>query len=579
MKGNKSIGLKLYTLVVFITIFIVGISSFSLINFKNLNAKHKDNLDTTIEYIKIVDEARQAQVDFKKQVQEWKDTLLRGNDPEAFKKYYSQFTQENENVETQLANLKKHMNEYGMDSSSVDTLVTSHKDLYGKYNKAIESYDINNKESYKIVDTLVKGIDRKTTDDMDALVKQIEDNAQVKTESIMKQSGIDADNFNKSLIFGVILGIVLIVIFTVTIIRTYKGITKFIEQLKSLMKEAESGNLTVRGEVYSKDELGQLTDRFNKFLDKIRSLIIEAKHTSDTVVSSANGIKKNSDEISETAGEVADSVSNVAENSSRQVELAENSNNSVKVVVKGLNNIAENTAYIDELAKKAMETVIDGIKSLKHQRDKMNDTKKTSILVTDIIFDLSKKSNEIGKVIEFINGITEQINMLALNASIEAARAGEAGRGFTVVANEVKNLAELSKDSTKKINDLISSVQMDIGKAVEEVNNTNTSIDEQVNSLKLTDQSFAEIQNAVSEVTNKTKDVSIETEVINQNAISVEKAIKNISDIIDKNSSVAEEVAASTQEFTACIQEVASSLNILSEQSNNLKDVISKFEV
>lgn len=579
MKGNKGIGLKLYMLIAFVTIFILGISSFSWITFKNLYIKHNNNLQVTAEYINIVDEARQAQVDFKKQVQEWKNILLRGNDPDSFKKYYSQFSQENDNVHTQLLKLKDDMDKHGMDTSLVDTLLSSHKEIYDKYNEAIKSYDTNNVESYRIVDKLVNGIDRKTTDDMDALVKQIQDSAKLETENVIKISSNDADNFNKNLIFCVTIGIILTILFTILIIRTYKSIIKFIEQLKKLMEQAESGDLTIKGKVYKKDELGQVTERFNKFIDSIRNLILEAKLTSETVASLSNEVKKNSDEITKTAEEVASSIESLAENSSKQVELAENSSSSVKGVVSGVNSITENTMHINELASRAMETVINGISSLKHQSDRMNGTKNTSQIVTDIIFDLSTKSKEIGKVIEFINGITEQINMLALNASIEAARAGEAGRGFTVVANEVKNLAELSKDSTQKINNLISAVQSDIEKAVSEVNNTNISIDEQVNSLKLTDQSFNLIQKAVFEVTNKIKDVTAETEIINENAISVEKSIKNIVNIIEYNSSGTEEVASATQEYTACIQEVASSMSKLSEQSDNLQKVINKFTV
>ena len=170
---KKGIGIKLYMLIIFVMVFILGISSFSWISFQRLDQSQKISLQATVEYINIVDNARQAQVSFKKQVQEWKNILLRGNDSEKFNKYYSQFTQENDNVQTQLIQLKEDMAKQDMETSSVDALLDSHKVLYSKYKEVLKSYDKNNIESYKIVDGLVTGIDRKTTDDMDALVKQI----------------------------------------------------------------------------------------------------------------------------------------------------------------------------------------------------------------------------------------------------------------------------------------------------------------------------------------------------------------------------------------------------------------------
>ena len=396
---------------------------------------------------------------------------------------------------------------------------------------------------------------------------------------MIKQSDIDANNFNRNLICIAAIGIILIILFTVLIIFTYKGITRFIEQFKTLLEQAESGDLTIRGQIYKKDELDELTERFNRFISKVRNLISEAKEASATVVSSSNEIMNTSDEVSRGAEEVACTISNIAESASEQAELADHSNNAVKDVVEGLNRITENTLYISELANKTMGTVTDGTANLKQQIDRMSNTKNASQNVSDVISDLSTKSNEIGKVVEFINGITDQINLLALNASIEAARAGEAGRGFTVVAKEVENLAVLSKESTQKISNLISEVQTDIEKAVIEVTTTNASIDEQATSLKLTDDSFNLIQKSVFEVTNKIKEVAIETEVINENAIDVEKSINNIANIIEQNAANTEEVASATEEQTASIQEVSSSMNLLADLSNNLQNAIDKFKV
>jgi methyl-accepting chemotaxis protein len=579
MKASKGIGIRLYLLIGFVVVFTLSIISFSWISFKNSNEKYKNRLQVTAEYINLVDEARQAQVDFKKQVQEWKNTLLRGRDTEAFKKYYAQFSQENNNVQMQLLNLKEDMTKRGMDTSSVDALINTHKDLYNKYNKAIQSFDSNNMESYHIVDGLVNGMDRKPTDDMDALVKQIQDIATSETENMIKQSDIDANNFNRNLICTAVVGVILIIFFTFLILTTYKGITRFIEQFKRLLEQAEIGDLTIKGEIYKKDELDELTERFNRFISKVRNLISEAKEASKTVVASSNDIMNTSDEVSRGAEEVSCTISNIAESSSKQSELADKSNNAVMDVVEGLTRIAENTLYISKLANNTMETVTDGTENLKQQINRMSNTKNAAQNVSDVISDLSTKSNEIGKVVEFINEITDQINLLALNASIEAARAGDAGRGFTVVAQEVENLAVLSKESTQKISTLISEVQTDIERAVIQVTTTNASIDEQVASLKLTDNSFNLIQKSVFEVANKIKDVATETNVINENAIDVEKSINNIANIIEQNAANTEEAASATEEQTASIQEVSSSMAVLAELSNNLQNSIAKFKV
>jgi methyl-accepting chemotaxis protein len=422
-------------------------------------------------------------------------------------------------------------------------------------------------------------MDRKPTDDMDALVKQIQNIATSETENMIKQSDIDANNFDKNLICIAVIGIILIILFTLLIMATYKGITRFIEQFKLLLAQAESGDLTISGKIYKRDELDELTEKFNRFISKVRNLIAEAKEASATVASSSNEITKTSYEVSRGAEEISCTISTIAESASKQAELVDHSNKSVKDVVERLNRITQNTSHISELTNKTMETVTDGNENLKQQINRMSNTKNGSQNVSDVISDLSTKSNEIGKVVEFINDITDQINLLALNASIEAARAGEAGRGFTVVAKEVETLAVLSKESTQKIRTLISEVQADIEKAVVEVTTTNASIDEQAASLKLTENSFNLIQKSVFDVTNKIKEVSTETDLINENAIHVEKAINNIANIIEQNAANTEEAASVTEEQTASIQEVSSSMAILAELSNNLQNSIAKFKV
>lgn len=579
MKNNKGIGIRLYMLVGITVLLTLGIGLFSWISLNNISKKYDNRLSNTVNFIYLVDDARKIQVDFKKQVQEWKNTLLRGNDPESFKKYYTEFSKGNENVQAELANLKEDLIKSNMDTSLIEKLIISHKELYDKYTKAIESYDPNNIGSYKVVDTLVKGIDRAPTDQIDLLVNQIQEKSKLETESMLNQSKIDLHNFRKTLICIMIISILVILFLTFMILSTYKDITKFIEQFKRLMKRAESGDLTVKGEVYKKDELGQLTEQFNSFIEKIRGSISHAKHTSITVASSSDQIMKSSEEVSNASEQVTENISNMAAGAEEQAELARKGSDLVSNVAKGLNEITEDTIYIRQLANEAVETVNYGVINLKYQSDKMLNSKETSYRVAKVISELSKKSIEIGQVVEFINGSTKQVNLLALNASIEASRAGEAGRGFSVVANEIKKLAELSKQSTDQIGNLIKDVQVNIEKAVTEMNDAQNSISDQASSLKLTEESFKTIENSVSKVTTKINEVFSKVEAVNKDTASVENSIKNTVSIIEENASSAEDVVSATEEQTAAIQQIASSITYLSELSKNLEDTIEKFTV
>ena len=579
MKREVGIGTKLYSLIIFVVIFIVGMCTFSWYTVSKFNNSTKERLEVSKSYTVLVDEARDAQVEFKIQVQEWKNVLLRGNSKDNFDKYYNQFIQSNTNVQDKLLKLKESMKNSSIDTVSVDTLMLNHKELFDKYSTAIKSYDINNSESYKTVDELVSGLDRQTTSDMDSLVESIESKSTEAAEMMIKTSENDKNTFTKYLVILVGLGLVATIVFTIIIMSTYKGIKMFINQFKSLMEQAEKGDLTIKGEIHKKDELGEVTSKFNEFITSIRNLISETKEATETVTLSSNEIMKTTDEISNTSQEVANTVSDLAESTSKQIEFAEQSNEKVKVVVEGLKKITTNSIYINKLTNTAIETVNSGASTIKEQIKIMDNTKDSSKKVSEVIWNLSTKSNEIGEVVEFINGITEQINLLSLNAAIEAARAGEAGRGFTVVANEVKKLAELSQESTLKISKLITEIQSDIKKSVEEVSNTNQSIDKQAVALKNTDDSLKKIETSVFEVTQKIKEVTAETEAINNSTSVVEDAIGKMVALIETNASSTEEVAASTEEHTASIEEISASMNVLTDLSNNLEKTIRKFKV
>lgn len=576
---NSGIKGNLLFLVVFMLVFMVGMGSFTFYSLNSTSKQGQNDVATVNKYIDLVDDSRSIQVTFKKQVQAWKDLLLRGLDQKKYNTYLGEFKGYNEDVLGKLSLLKASMGSLGMDEALVDKVSTELDQLEINYTNALKSYDKTNKDSYKIVDTLVKGMDKPPTNDMDTLVKSIRDKSTAQIASMNSQS----ENMNKQLemyLFIIIaISVCLIILLAIMTLWTYKDIEKFIKQFQVLMQKAEEGDLTIKGTVFSKNELGSLTIRFNKFIESMKALILETKEMSYLVSSSSNDILINSDETTKTSQQIAETISEVASGATRQSALADKCNAMVVSVTRDLNKVTEATNYMKELAMETDKIVTQGISSIKDQNDKILESKNTTEDVSESILNLSSKSDKIVEFVEVINGISSQTNLLALNASIEAARAGESGKGFAVVADEIRKLAEASSSSTSKIEELVKAIQNGINETVSKMENFNSSMEEQTESIKNTENIFWEIKDSTSKVSSGIIEVSNKTIIIDKNSLSLEKAINNISNVIEQNAAASEEVAASTQEQVASIEEISSSINTLTKSSGKLKEFLDKFKV
>lgn len=579
VQRKKGIAMKLYSLILVIILFVIGIGGFVYTEFDQMNQKATYNLETTHTYSVLVEDIRRVQVDFKIQVQEWKNILIRGTNPKDYETYLNAFEALQHKVQNQFVGIKESLEKNRIDTSVIEVLIQEHQKLYESYHLALRNFDKGNPISYQIVDGVVRGQDRAATHKMDELVATIEEMAFSQYEMMQKEMILDTQLFYKKLAIVCLLSCVVIGIIMLVIRRTYKTLHEFIEQMSELIESAKNYDLSIRSQNITKDELGNILQKFNDFLEQVSYLIGETKATGKQVASTSKGMLDGTNYISNSSQEMLKVITDIAEGAEKQSDEAKKSYQAVQEVVKGVERITYSTKAMNELVDHSVKAVKDGNKYLQLQNEKMITTKKNSENVRGVVAELAVKSREIESVIQFIHTITDQINLLSLNASIEAARAGEAGRGFTVVANEIKNLATLSKESTQKIGTLITGIQQHIEQAVVEVDESKGAIDDQMQSLQFINSALRNIDESVVKVVKEVEEVYGETRGIHIQVQEVEKIIDHINYIAEESEQATNEIAASVQEQTTSIMEMANAMYQLAGSSEQLEKMVERFKV
>ncbi|MGE5632764.1 MAG: methyl-accepting chemotaxis protein [Caulobacteraceae bacterium] len=579
-KGGQSIGRRLFVLVIVVIIIILTLGSFSWLSLNRINTKANDRLETAQMYMNLINDVKDAQIHYKNQIQAVEGILLRGTSPSLYDQNLKAFNDEGKAVDDQLTQLAADLKKMNMNASALaENALASHQHLQSRYTTAIQSYDPANSESYKAVDILIRDVDKIPMEDMDKLVASIEEEADSVAKGLIKQAGRDAQSVLQGLGAIMSVSILLTLFFTFLIISTYKSISNFISQMKSLIAKAESGDLTVQGTVHSKDELGQLIESFNNLMGKIRAVVVGVKELGETVATSSEQVTKAVSEVGRASESVAETISDIAKGAGDQAQNAQNGSNAVVEIVERLKYVVDNTTESGDLTVNAMQIIETGSEAVAYQKAKVDETKQSYASINETISDLSEKSRKIGQIIQVINEIAEQTNLLALNAAIEAARAGEMGKGFAVVADEVRKLAEQSSQATHEIGSIIKDIQAGVAKSVTEMGTANTIVKNQESAMDDTIKAFDGIKESVSLVNGKMQETAKVAVALKQDADSVTEVINDIACIAEENAASTEEVTASSEEQTASIEEIISATENLVALSRKLEQAIAAFTV
>lgn len=373
--------------------------------------------------------------------------------------------------------------------------------------------------------------------------------------------------------------VAVMLIMTIIVFLISSSITKPIIKLNKAAAQVAAGDMTYKVDIKSKDEIGQLANSFNIMTDNIKQLVQEINELSNSVVSYTGLMTSSSHQAVAISEQMAEAVSDLARGADVQSNSVQEGLNKVMQLGEDLKVIVENTNTASESSNQVHELIGEGMKVVSHQNTKVMENTEAGQNVAVAIKSLDEKSKQIGEIVEVIDSISSQTNLLALNAAIEAARAGEQGRGFAVVADEVRKLAEQSSAATGKISNLIEEIKQGTENAVKEVETSEHIIKEQETSVSNVKRIFEVIAASVEQMRMKFEEVTLGTKSIDKETAEINDVISKLAGIAENNAASSEEVAASTEEQVATLQEISANINNLSEMAQQLKSSLNKFKL
>ncbi len=382
-----------------------------------------------------------------------------------------------------------------------------------------------------------------------------------------------------ALILGaIIVGGIITYFVSTSIAKPISAVTKRINQLATL-------NFTVNEKVEAaknlnrKDEIGKITRALRTMRDNVADFVAKTSESAEQVAASSEELTATSEQAATASEEVAKTIEEIARGANDQAKDTENTAYNIEELGKLLDEDAQHIKDLNEAAVKINTEKEDGIEILKNL---VNNTEKSNEATTNI-FEIILKNNKSAEKIEnastMIQSISEQTNLLALNAAIEAARAGEAGRGFSVVAEEIRKLAENSNHFTNDIKAVIDELKFKSQLAVNTMDEVKEIVNEQSNSVKETESKFKGIAEATELIMNIIEQLNQSSDLMAKNKNNIIELVHNLSAISEENAAGTQEASASMEEQAATIEEIANSGESLSSIAEDLNSLIEKFKI
>lgn len=379
---------------------------------------------------------------------------------------------------------------------------------------------------------------------IDALIQLQVNGAKTEYERVEKLTRVIRISAIASIFIGLALSIALGIIIT-------RSVNCGVRELAKTAAKLANGELTARVNWDSKDELGDVGRAFNQMASEFSLLISQVRQSADQVASAAA-----------SQASTAEKVSAISGNQTSQADIAasslENLNSAVKEIALKTVDVVSSANNASSMADEGQQVVNKAVQGIQQVAITVKES-------AQLIAALGQRSDQIGQIINVIKDIAEQTNLLALNAAIEAARAGEQGRGFAVVADEVRKLAERTATATSEISEMIAAIQSETGNAVSTMEKGSSEVNEGVALANQAGQSLQNINNSVKRVVDMIEQIS---EATRSQSVTTDEVTKRV-----------EHIAEMAKENTSSVNETTSASRDMQKLSADLQQVVSRFKL
>ncbi|MBL5766927.1 hypothetical protein B5V88_00960 [Heyndrickxia sporothermodurans] len=386
-------------------------------------------------------------------------------------------------------------------------------------------------------------------------------------------------SFNASLMTMIGAAICGIILGTLSAFLNHKRFIAPIEVIVEHIHQLTNGKLGARTELSEAGMLKGIAKSLNEMTETWESIINKVNETSYQVAFLSEELSAKAGQTTAATKQVTTTIHEVAIGSEKQVQSVEKSSQIVAEMSASANQIASNAQIVSSTANETLKVAGQGNEKIQNAVAQMNSIHETVNGLSDVIQELGERSEQIGQIVKVITGIADQTNLLALNAAIEAARAGEHGKGFAVVADEVRKLAEQSALSSKQITNLIQTIQVETSKAVTSMERATKEVFEGIDVVHFAGEAFYMIQESVQTVTKQIQEVSAASEQMSTGVTHVAHSIEEITSVSETNAAGTQTVSAAAEQQLASMEEITSSTFTLAKVAEELQQLTKKFNV